>query len=241
MDPTERPAEPPVDAMAATAATATPDSDACASEARELCASDVELLTLLELSKHHNEDKITQVRQRLRDCLIEHAEQLAPPCVHALVDGAATAQSVVPLPLPPSNDSGLAPREHNDGAVVIPHNSIRSGDAPPQDESAVEVRIFLINHHGPAAVAAPRTSYIRVGGDAAQFADHSSGSGAVAASGMSVPLWVGLVMLPFLCVGLVASFRHLSTFLRRRRDVVYRVGTTQQYMPIRSGSKSLGT
>ncbi|KAJ0400223.1 hypothetical protein ATCC90586_002822 [Pythium insidiosum] len=227
MDPTERPEKPvEVDAR----------NDPCASEAHEHCASDVELLTLLELSKHPIEDRITQVRQRLRDCLIEHAEQLSPQCVHSLVDGVATAQSIVPLPLPPNNDTGLAPREH-DGAVPVP--VIRPSDASPQEDSAVEVRIFLINHHGAPAVAAPRTSYIRVGGDAAQYADHHSGSGAVA-SGMSVPLWIGLVMLPFLCVGIVASFRQLSTFLRRRRDVVYRVGTTQ-YTPIRSGSKSLGT
>lgn len=222
--------------------------NACASDTRLLCVRDAELLALLKSASVRNVAKITQRRQRVRDCLVDHAEDLSPPCVHALIGNLATSASV--LPLDAGGDGATnrteaidSPSHKASGDAAAAHQPMESRSSPMQpqaqvttDESGIEVRIFLINHPAPVTATQASTPYIRIGGDSAQYTDgdHASGS---ATAGLLVSPWLWLAVLPFICIGVYVSVVETIAFVRRRRDAVYRIGAAQ-YMPIPSSSGS---
>ncbi|TMW64515.1 hypothetical protein Poli38472_011395 [Pythium oligandrum] len=210
-------------------------NQACATEEQAFCQAETELLQLLE-ENAGNETQV--VNARLRDCLVAHADKLSPTCVHALVSNESTNTEENSAPVQVEGDLNASTQ-----VIIAPHAPATQPQVGQKDEeSGIEVRIFLIDHHAPAAAAAAAANtgmasapYLRIGGDSAQ---NPGTTNAIASrtSEMDMPVWMWVAMLPFFCIGIYVTVNHAMAYVRRRRDVIYRVSATQRngYTPIPS-------
>lgn len=197
-------------------------SDECATDLTSFCRHEANVLTLLEDAPLGiDPTSVARAVKSVQLCLAKNVEALSSACIEALVADVVSRRH--------ATDAIQQQQQQPATLQSVPSNAFSQTPAPDDEDSSVEVSIHYSKHHNsaglrghPALAAAapagePVASLSSPGGGASQDVDIGSPL-----------LW--LLVFPFFCIGLYASYNHVVVYLRRRREAL-RI-ESKQYMPL---------